>query len=311
MLQTDQVVESVTCNNIIVSEIQLETFKATKSLEVDTFRLIRTLEAVEADAVDVTNSNKINKQLLPVSEKPSATQTIDNCNETDLNSEQNKLTEVRQLTEKLAETEQCYEIQPVELDDETANAATSTTDLLAHQQSTSLESKKVAAENAALVHKNGLLNSLSETQRITINELQQLVDKLNADCAEQRRMIALHQRTLRVRCDVLDSFTSLRSMNPKCSVADLFSDDTSSAQHMQFKIAARSEEMSNLFSTLSEKHRCVLKQRQTIELLQVTNQAQVNRISQLERDVAGLQVSMSNCQGASAEHRRTRSVLSG
>lgn len=307
-LQSDQVVEWVTGTNIVVSEIELETFKATKSLEEETFKLIRTLEKVKTDAVEDTDLSKNTQKRVSESEKPSAT-IIDILDESVQKSDQIKLKEVSKPNSLAVESESRHVIQQANPEQKTVatiNAATSTTKLLARQQSISAESNVVEAENGALVLKNGILNSLSETQRVTINELQHLVDKLNADCADQRRIIALHQRTLRVRCDVLDSFTSLRSMNPKCCVADLFADTTT-----QFQIAARSEEMSNLFSTLSEKHRCVLSQRKTIEMLQETNQVHINRINQLERDVANLQINMKNYPDASIEYRKTRLAIMG
>lgn len=303
--KTDLVLESITSNSIILSEAHLEIFNNLKPLEINILELLKSATIVDNNELaDESNTNpllpkkitirrSIATQTTPPPPKPKPEPTVEE-NSAVTPSSPSKRPETgagQDSADTGCETETSRDYRDY-VPCKQAHKSTSTLDMCYL-----LESKAVAAENATLVHKNAMLVSHNETQHQTISKLQALVDKLQEDCKEQRATIAMHQRTLRVRCDVLDSFTSMQSLSPKCCLADLFSDEAQSVKHMQFEISARTEEMSNLFSTLSEKHRCVLKQQQTIEKLQVTNQLQVNRISQLERDVAAMQVEMSKNRG--------------
>lgn len=172
--------------------------------------------------------------------------------------------------------------------------------------------KWMLQHNSALLHDNRQLSGTAATQAATIAELKLNADQLKAECEEHCRTIAVHQRILRVRCELLDLIKSKSqaataaaanaAAGQPCVLADLYdevSSNSSALEQLRFEISARTEEMCNLFSTLSDKHRYVLRQREIIRELEVSHernvqqrQAQLQRITLLEREVASLRMQL-------------------
>lgn len=174
--------------------------------------------------------------------------------------------------------------------------------------------------NANIIRENRQLRRRSIAQNAQVTQLQLHVNELQANCAQHSRSIAVHKRILRVRCELLDLIKS-KCQSRRCSLAELYADieqsgDVSpSLKQLRFEMSARSEDIRNLFSTLSDKQRDLLKLRQIIRSLEESQQSgqrmrelQVIRIVLLEKQIAELQEQLRG-NGGVGDRDKCRSAL--
>lgn len=137
-------------------------------------------------------------------------------------------------------------------------------------------------------------------QQLAANALlqQKLVDSQTL-CRNHDETIAMHQRILRIRSELIGVLRK-KGDATRCRMVDLYAEVAGKkakvdVNKVDFEICAREEEMHNLFSTLSTKQMEVSRQDQLIKMLEECNahnlrirSRQFDRITRLMKDNADL-----------------------
>lgn len=137
------------------------------------------------------------------------------------------------------------------------------------------------------------LKEQHDQQTTAMQLLQQKLIDSQTLCKQREEEIAMHQRILRIRSELISALRRKGDSN-RCRMVDLYAEvgkKSTIVSKMDFEINAREEEMHNLFSTLSTKQMEVSRQDQLIKMLEECNahnlrirQRQFERISRLEKE---------------------------
>lgn len=137
------------------------------------------------------------------------------------------------------------------------------------------------------------LKELYDQQSVALTLIQQKFTDSQTQCRQHEETIAMHQRILRIRSELIGVLRK-KGESTRCRMVDLYAEvgqRSTMVNKMDFEISAREEEMHNLFSTLSTKQMEVSRQDQLIKMLEECNahnlkirSRQFERITRLEKE---------------------------
>lgn len=169
------------------------------------------------------------------------------------------------------------------------------------------------------------LKESHDQQTIAFSLVQQKLNDSQTLCHQHEETIAMHQRILRIRSELIGVLRR-KGESTRCRMVDLYAEvgkKSTIVNKMDHEISAREEEMHNLFSTLSTKQMEVSRQDQLIKMLEECNAhnlmirgKQFERISQLEKEKTELKKRLVLCRGGelgltvTVEDTETETLLS-
>lgn len=148
------------------------------------------------------------------------------------------------------------------------------------------------------------LTQLRESDVAKKREIQHLkieLAKAMHEIKQREEELMLHQRILKVRSELIDSMQQKENAT-ESRICDLLTEIGKQSNHINqvnFDLASKTEELSNLFSTLGAKQLEITRQEHIIKMLEESNErnedikkTQSNRIDTLENDIMKLKDSV-------------------